>query len=219
VLSSQTSDNAQYVNVPGRRDLFATVKAVDFGSYSSAPRSLIAPAAAARHGWSPARVGWLVLGDRPFTSAQVATAREMAAGSGLTVESRNHQQSLLVLRSGATAAGMLFALAILAMTVGLIRGEAVRDVRTLTAAGATSAIRRTLTAATSGGLALLGALLGTAGAYVALVAGYRTQLSALRAVPMVPLLVTIVGVPLVASVTGWLVGGREPAAIARTPIE
>jgi putative ABC transport system permease protein len=76
-----------------------------------------------------------------------------------------------------------------------------------------------LTAATSGGLALLGALLGTAGAYVALVAGYRTQLSALRAVPMVPLLVTVVGVPVVASVTGWLVGGREPAAIARAPIE
>jgi putative ABC transport system permease protein len=219
VLSSLASDKAQYTNVAGRRNLHAAVKAIDLGSYSSAPRALIAPAAAARHGWSPARVGWLMLGDKPFTSTQVAAARDVAAGSGLTVESRNRQQSLLALRSGATAAGMLFALAILAMTVGLIRGEAARDLRTLTAAGATSAIRRTLTAATSGGLALLGALLGTTGAYLALVAGYRTQLSALRTVPAVPLLVTIVGVPLLASVTGWLVGGREPGAIARSPIE
>jgi putative ABC transport system permease protein len=58
----------------------------------------------------------------------------------------------------ATAAGAILALAILAMTVGLIRSESAGDLRTLTATGATPSIRRTLTAATAGTLALLGAL-------------------------------------------------------------
>ena len=64
-------------------------------------------------------------------------------------------------------AGALLALAILAMTVGLIRSESAGDLRILTATGATPRIRRTLTAATAGALALLGAVLGVAGAYVA----------------------------------------------------
>ena len=38
----------------------------------------------------------------------------------------------------ATAAGALLALAILAMTVGLIRSESAGDLRTLTATGATA---------------------------------------------------------------------------------
>jgi putative ABC transport system permease protein len=70
------------------------------------------------------------------------------------------------------------------MTVGLIRGEAAGDLRTLTATGATSTTRRTLTAATSGALALLGGLLGAIGAYIALLAGYHNDLSALSRVPV-----------------------------------
>ena len=73
-----------------------------------------------------------------------------------------------------TAAGALLALAILALTVGLIRGESAGDLRILAATGATSRIRRTLTATTAGALALLGALLGVAGAYVVLLATTTT---------------------------------------------
>ena len=47
----------------------------------------------------------------------------------------------------AAAAAILLALGILAMTVGLIRSETAGDLRTLTAAGATSRIRRTNTRA------------------------------------------------------------------------
>ena len=65
----------------------------------------------------------------------------MAANAGLTVESRDHQSGLATIRAGATAAGILLALCILAMTVGLIRSESGRDLRTLTAAGATSMTR------------------------------------------------------------------------------
>ena len=43
----------------------------------------------------------------------------------------------------ATGAGALLALAILAITVGLIRSESAGDLRTLTATGATATIRRT----------------------------------------------------------------------------
>jgi putative ABC transport system permease protein len=114
---------------------------------------------------------------------------------------------------------MLLALAILAMTIGLIRAEAARDLQTLTAAGATSSARRTLAAATAGALALLGAVLGLLGAYVGLIAGYQDDLSPLAPIPILNLSVVIVGLPIVAAVVAWLLGGREPSAIARQALD
>jgi putative ABC transport system permease protein len=105
------------------------------------------------------------------------------------------------------------------MTVGLIRGESAGDLRTLTAAGATSRIRRTLTATTAGALALLGAILAVAGAYVVMLALYHDDLSYLSDVPVLYLALAVIGVPLAAAAAGWLVAGREPPAIARTAIE
>jgi putative ABC transport system permease protein len=105
------------------------------------------------------------------------------------------------------------------MTVGLIRGESAGDLRTLTAAGATSRIRSTLTATTAGALALLGALLGVAGACIALAATYRDDLGYLSDVPVLYLFLGVVGVPLAAAAAGWLLAGREPPAIARPVIE
>jgi putative ABC transport system permease protein len=119
----------------------------------------------------------------------------------------------------AISAGAVLALAILAMTVGLIRGESAGDLRILTAAGATSRIRRTLTATTAAALALLGALLGVAGAYIALAATYHDDLGYLRDVPVLYLALAIVGVPLAAAAAGWLVAGREPPAIARPVLD
>jgi putative ABC transport system permease protein len=59
---------------------------------------------------------------------------------------------LAQLRDDATAAGLLVALGVLAMTVGLIRSESAPDLRTLTAAGARSTTRRTITGATAAAL-------------------------------------------------------------------
>jgi putative ABC transport system permease protein len=137
----------------------------------------------------------------------------------MTVEARDHQTQLTAIRSGATAAGLLLALGILAMTVGLIRGEAAGDLRTLTATGATSGTRRTITASTGGALALLGVLLGAAGAYLALLAGYNDDLGALDRVPVAHLAVTVIGLPLTAVAVGWLLAGREPSTLARQPLE
>jgi putative ABC transport system permease protein len=189
-------------------------------SYSSLPGSFITPEAASRRGWQPVRVGWLVESASPITAEQRLAAREIAVESGMLVETRSDPQpSLVTVRWAATAIGMVVALGVLAMTVGLVRLETAGEVRTLTAAGATGGIRRTLAAATTGSLALLGAILGTAGAYLALVAGYLGDIGALTPVPVVNLLAITVGIPTVAATAGWLLAGREPPALARQAME
>jgi putative ABC transport system permease protein len=174
-----------------------------------------------RRGWEPARKGWFIEADEPLTSGQLMEARALAADAGLTVEARDRdrQQTLAALRSGATIAGMVVALCVLAMTVGLIRSEAAGDLRTLTATGATSTIRRMLTAATAGSLGLLGATLATVGAYVGLAAGYVGDIGTLGQVPVLHLLAMTVGVPVAAASAGWLLAGREPAGLARQAME
>jgi putative ABC transport system permease protein len=172
-----------------------------------------------RHGWRQAPGGWLVQSREPLTSDQIAKARDAAAEAGLTIEVRRKKNPPTEIMAIATAAGALLALAVLAMTVGLIRGESAGDLRTLTAAGATSRIRRTLTATTAGALALLGALLGVAGAYVAMAATYHDELDYLSDVPFLYLAFAVVGVPLAAGAAGWLLAWREPPAIARAVIE
>ena len=180
-------------------------------SYSSLPGSFITADGLRQRGWDAAPSGrWLVETGRPLTGEQLSTAREVAAGAGLTIESRDQQQGLATLRAGATVVGMLLALGILAMTVGLIRSEAAADVRTLTATGATSGTRRSLSAATAGGLAFLGVVLGTVGAYVALMAGHVRHLGALSPIPVVDLVAIVLGTPLAAAAAGWLLAGREP---------
>jgi putative ABC transport system permease protein len=172
-----------------------------------------------RHGWTQIPAGWLVQSTRPLTSDQIADARDAAAEAGLTIETQRKSNPPTKVMAIATAAGALLALAILAMTVGLIRGESAGDLRTLTAAGATSGIRRTLTATTAGALALLGAILAVAGAYVVMMALHHDDLGYLSDVPVLYLALAIIGVPLAAAAPGCLVAGREPPAIARTAIE
>jgi putative ABC transport system permease protein len=111
------------------------------------------------------------------------------------------------------------ALGVLAMTIGLIRGEGARDLRTLTANGATRRLRRTLAATTALGLALLGAILGVAVAYLAVAAMLGDKIGLLKRVPVIDLTVTVVGVPLVAAVAAWLLAGREPQSLGRTRLD
>src|SRR6266508_3316107 len=183
------------------------------------PSSFVTLDGLRRHGWKQVAAGWLVESSRPLTSEQIANARERAAEAGLTIETQRENASLARPKAIATAAGALLALAILAMTVGLIRSESAGDLRTLTATGATGRIRRTLTAATAGALALLGALLGVAGAYLTLTATYINDLGYLTRIPVLSLVLIVVGVPLTATAAGWLLAGREPPAIARPAIE
>ena len=141
----------------------------------------------------------------------------------MTVETKSSAPSSAEIINWATVFGILLALGILAMTVGLIRSETAGDLRTLAATGASSSTRRTLTATTAGVLALLGAVLGTVAGYVAVIAFSRDNsldgLSSLSSVPAKNLLLIVVGMPLIAAAAGWLLAGREPPAIAHQPIE
>jgi putative ABC transport system permease protein len=183
------------------------------------PASFITLDGLRRHGWKQIPSGWLLESSRPLTSEQIVAARDFAAAGGVTIETRRENPSSTTLIAIATAAGAFLALAILAMTVGLIRSESAGDLRTLTATGATSRIRRTLTAATAGALALLGAILGVAGAYLMLGATYFDKLDYLGRVPVLYLVLMVAGIPVAAAAAGWLFAGREPPTIARAAIE
>ena len=188
---------------------------LDLPAYSSAPTTLITPEAVATRGWDTVPAGWLITASSPLTSDQVREARELADGAGLTVEARR-DDSTGSLRLGAIGAGALVALAVVAMTVGLVRSEVAGDLRTLAATGATGTMRRGLTAWTAGALALLGAVLGGLGAYLALASGYARELGVLGDVPLRELALLAAGVPLLAAGAGWALGGREPPSLVRT---
>jgi putative ABC transport system permease protein len=187
--------------------------------YTSAPVTLLTMHALQQFGLKSVAAGWFIQTPSPLTTDQINSARHVAAAAGITVETREKQASNAGLRNGATAVGLLVALGVLAMTVGLIRSETANELRTLTATGATSTTRRTITGATSGALALLGALLGTGGAYLALIAWHRSDLHPLTRVPWVDLVVILVGLPLLAIAAGGLLAGREPPSIAHQPLE
>ena len=188
-------------------------------NYTSAPNTLITETAMASHGFTRQPVGWLLETSRPLTSAQITNARHLAAAGGISIETRTSgDHSLQRLREYATITGLLVALGVLAMTVGLIRSETANDLRTLTAAGASGGARRTLTAATAAALAVLGGVLGTAGAYLALIAWNWHDVGYLSEPPYPELSVLVLGLPIAALIGGWLFG-RAPAAISRRPLD
>jgi putative ABC transport system permease protein len=192
---------------------------IETSAYTSLPSSFVTPEALERHGWEAVASAWLIETRAPLTDEQLAEVRDLAADAGLRVEARSQQEALSQLRSGATAAGVLLALGILAMTVGLVRTETAGDLRTLTAVGAPRRVRRAVTGVTAGALALLGAVLGTAGAYGGLSAGYADDLAALRPVPVANLLTIAIGIPIIAAAAAWFLAGREPPAVARSPMD
>ena len=119
--------------------------------------------------------------------------------------------------------GILLALGILAMSVGLLRSETASSRRTLTATGASGTARQAISAATAGALALTGAVVGTAAGYIAASGFFRTSqldtLSSLSSIPVANLLLILIGMPLVAVIGGWLLAWREPSTIGRGPLD
>jgi putative ABC transport system permease protein len=223
---SVATDGLVIFSPTARRDLAVTnVQRIEIGEHlfgsdsAQKPPSFITLDGLRRRGWQQIPAGWLAESSRPLTSEQIADARQIAADAGLTIEVEQEETADARIMAIATAAGAILALAILAMTVGLIRSESAGDLRTLTATGASPRIRRTLTATTAGALALLGALLGVAGAYVVLAALFHDKLGYLSDVPVLYLALAVIGVPLAAAAAGWLLAGREPPAIARRVIE
>jgi putative ABC transport system permease protein len=169
--------------------------------------------------------GWIIQAKNPLNTTQITSAQALAAANNLSVESKSDAPSSHEVVNWATAFAIALALGILAMSIGLIRSETASELRTLTAAGASSRTRRTLTAVTAGGLAFLGALLGTVAAYVGLVGWFRSNsleggLSDITDhIPWSNLLLIVVAMPAVAMIVGWVLAGRDPAAISARPME
>jgi hypothetical protein len=131
--------------------------------------------------------------------------------------------SLGDISNGATIGGLVLALGILALTVGLIRSQTTRDLRTLTAAGATARTRRPLAGVTAGVLGLLGAALGTVAAMLAgAVFAHASIIQTFGNVPWSDVGLLVIGMPLTAAAAGWLLGGNhalvrdKPRPSART---
>jgi putative ABC transport system permease protein len=169
--------------------------------------------------------GWIVQANSPITSAQILNAQAVAATSNLSVESKNDAPTSAEIVNGATVFAIALALGILAMSIGLIRSETASELRTLTATGASSRTRRSLTAVTAGGLAFLGALLGTVAAYVGLAGFFRS--SALEGglsdiidhIPWDNLFLIVIAMPVLAAIVGWVLAGRNPTGLSSRPME
>ncbi|GAB3845673.1 FtsX-like permease family protein [Dactylosporangium cerinum] len=217
-LLTPRADINGYDLIPGRdRNWQPTLQHVTLPSYTSLPNALITTHGVTELNLTTMPVGWIIDAPAALTTAQIDKVVQTALAAGLNVESRPTGVDQARLALGFTAAGIAVALGVLAMTVGLIRSETARDLRTLTAAGARRGTRRTLTAATAGALALCGAVIGTACAYLALLAWYHREAHWLAHPPLLNLAAILVGLPVVAYLGGWLLSGREARAIARQP--
>jgi len=189
-------------------------------SGTSAPNTVITPHAIQEYKLQTSLDGWFIQLPKPLTSAQIAAARQIAANAGVSVETKSGELGLNQISDGATVLGLVIALGVLVLSVGLVRSETSGELRTLAATGASSRIRRTITGATAGAIGLLGAVLGAAGATAAGVAWARSTLAGTFGdFPVPDLLALLVGLPLVAAVGGWLLAGRQPQVIARQPLE
>ncbi len=169
--------------------------------------------------------GWMILSNSPITSAQLTSANSLAASADLSTESKNDAPNSAEIVNWATVFGIALALGVLAMSVGLIRSETAGELRTLTATGASSRTRRSLTAVTAGGLAFLGALLGTVAAYVGLFGWFRSNAleggvsDIIDHVPWHNLFLILIAMPVAAMLIGYVLAGREPKGIATRPME
>jgi len=189
-------------------------------SGTSAPNTVLTEQAVSRHHLALSLGGWLVQAPAPLTPAQISTARHLALSSGVTAETQAGALRLGEISDGATALGIVIALTVLAMSVGLIRSETAGDLRTLTATGVSATTRRTITAATAAALGGLGAILGVAGAVIACLAWAHSNLSAMFGdVPLDAVLILLIGLPLIAAAGGWLLADREPGVISRQPLD
>jgi putative ABC transport system permease protein len=193
-------------------------------SGTDAPNTVFTARAVSSLHLHPSLAGWIVQTTRTVTPYQLRQAEGTAGPAGLTVESKNDEPSSAQVLDTATVFGIALALAILAMSLGLVRSESGRDLKTLSAMGATGLTRRTITATTAGGLALLGAVLGAGGGYLAIAGWIRTSslnggIAALGNVPVGHLVAILIGMPVTAAVAAWLLGGRDLPRISRQPVE
>jgi len=189
-------------------------------SGTDAPNTLITEYAVRKYHMQAQLFGWLIQAPAPLTATQIQAARHITLAYEAPLEIASGGADLGEIADVATGLGILIALGVLAASVGLIRSESARDLRTLAATGASTTTRRTITAATAAALGLLGAVLGLAFATAASLVWAHASLYAMFGdVPLTDVLILLIGLPLVAAAGGWLLAGRDPQAIERQPLD
>ncbi|HUN34434.1 MAG TPA: FtsX-like permease family protein [Trebonia sp.] len=189
-------------------------------SGTSAPNTVITEYAVSKYHMQAQLSGWLIQAPGPLTAAQLRAVRQFGNANEVQVLTATYNPSLADFTDGATTLGIVIALSVLAMSVGLVRSETAPDLRTLTATGASGATRRVITAATAAALGLLGATLGMAGAVITGMAWLHSgPATTAGGVPPGDFVILLIGLPAVAAAGGWLFAGREPPAVARQPLE
>lgn len=193
-------------------------------SGTSAPNTVVTEHAMRSLGLQGSAQAWMLVTSHPLTTSQINDARNSVAALGMSVESKSDAPSSNQVIDWAAVVGMLLALAILAMTIGLIRSETASDLRTLSATGASTVTRRTLTAATAASLAFIGALLGTIAGYMACLAFFSggsngDGIGELSNIPLLQLFLILVAMPVLAAAGGWLLSGRDQGQISQQPLE
>ena len=165
-------------------------------------------------------VGWLVQAPAALTPVQINAARQAAVTLGTTIETKSGQLGLGQISDGATIGGILIALGVLAMTVGLIRSETASDLRTLTATGAggapggrSPASPRAPSHCSARRSARWPRLLAS------LAWAHSSLTQTFGNVPWADVGLLVIGMPLVGAAAGWLLGGRAPSAVSRQPLE
>jgi putative ABC transport system permease protein len=187
---------------------------------TDAPNTLMTEYAVRKYHVQTHLTGWLIQAPAPLTATQIQAARHLTLGYQAPLELASGGADFAEIANAGTVLGMIIALGVLAASVGLIRSETARDLRTLTATGASTTTRRTITAATAAALGLLGAVLGMTFALVGGLVWAHGNLSAMFGdVPLTDVLTLLIGLPLAAAAAGWLLAGREPDVISRQPLE
>lgn len=202
-----------------QREQLPTPAALQTHAYTSLPQVLVSPTVAATHHWMAVRSGWLLQTPQPLTPEQLRAARTRAGAVGLAIEVRDPQTYLGLLRLTFTIGGIAITLAVIAIALVLLRIQTASDQRVLTAVGAPSGARRKIAATTASVLAALGSVLGIVGAYITLILAYSDTLHRLSNIPWTALTTIGLGIPVLALVTAWLTGGRQPPSINRPAIE
>ncbi|MER8183610.1 FtsX-like permease family protein [Kitasatospora sp. NPDC094015] len=183
--------------------------------------AFVSPDTARRLGFQVAEVGsvWLpdaVPADGPEQKASAAVAKA-SDGAYLQVE-RGYQSEQTLVTLGLTGFAALVALGAAGIATGLAAADSQRDLTTLAAVGAAGGIRRRLAGFQCGVIAAMGAVLGTLAGIVPAVALRKVEAASgpammmgmgvphdpVIAVPWGSLALTLIGLPVVATVLAML---------------
>lgn len=110
-----------------------TISALPSGT--SAPNTVLTEYAVHKYHMRTHLFGWLIQAPAPLTAAQIRAARRVTLAYEAPLEIASGGTGLGEITDVGTALGILIALGMLAATIGLIRSETERDLRTLTATG------------------------------------------------------------------------------------